>query len=96
MLEGHPTQRIIEDLVRHPERSSYTELGTLFDVLNDLSDYGRNGVLHGTRYVNGSLFAKAAKVHLEPGELFMLVKAAEFDWRKVDPTTGPAAPARHR
>jgi hypothetical protein len=86
MLEGHPTQRIIEDLVRHPERSSYTELGTLFDVLNDLTDYGRNGVLRGTRYVNGSLFTKAAKVHLKPGELAMLVEAAQFDWRKVDPT----------
>jgi hypothetical protein len=86
MLEGHPTQRIVEDLVRHPERSSYTELGTLFDVLNDLTDYGRNGVLRGTRYVNGSLFAKAAKVHLEPSELSMLVEAAQFDWRKVNPT----------
>lgn len=86
MLEGHPTQRIIEDLVHHPERSSYTELGTLFDVLNDMTDYGRHGVLRGTRYVNGSLFAKAAKVHLTQGELFMLVEAAQFDWRKVDPT----------
>lgn len=86
MLEGHPTQRIIEDLVHHPERSSYIDLGALFDVLNDLNDYGRHGVLYGTRYVNGSLFAKAAKVHLKPGELFMLVEAARFDWRKVDPT----------
>ena len=86
MIEGHPTQRIIEDLVRHPERSSFIDLGALFEVLNDLTDEGRNGVLRGTRYVNGSLFAKAAKVHLEPGELAMLVEAARFDWRKVDPT----------
>jgi hypothetical protein len=86
MFEGHPVQRIVEDLVRHPERSSYTELGTLFDVLNDPSDYGRFGVLSGTRYVNGSLFAQPAKVHLQPAELAMLVRAAEFDWRKVDPT----------
>jgi hypothetical protein len=86
MLEGHPTQRIVEDLVHHPERSSYAELGTLFDVLNDLTDYGRHGVLRGTRYVNGSLFAKAAKVHLTQDELLMLVEAAQFDWRKVDPT----------
>lgn len=86
MLEGYPVQRIVEDLVRHPERSSYTELGTLFDVLNDPSDYGRFGVLRGTRYVNGSLFAQPAKVHLDQDELAMLVKAAQFDWRKVDPT----------
>ena len=65
MLEGHPVQRIVEDLIRHPERSSYAELGTLFDVLNDPSDYGRIGVYRGTQYVNGSLFAKPAKVHLE-------------------------------
>lgn len=86
MLEGHPVQRIVEDLVRHPERSSYTELGTLFDVLNDPSDYGRFGVLRGTRYVNGSLFAQPAKVHLDQDELAILVQAAQFDWRKVDPT----------
>jgi hypothetical protein len=86
MLEGHPVQRIVEDLVRHPERSSYTELGTLFDVLNDPSDFGRHGVLQGTQYVNGSLFASPAKVHLDQDDLAMLVKAAEFDWRKVDPT----------
>jgi hypothetical protein len=86
MLEGHPVQRIIEVLVQHPDRSSYTELGSLFDVLNDPSDYGRFGVLQGTRYVNGSLFATPAKVHLDHDDLVMLAKAAEFDWRKVDPT----------
>ncbi len=86
MLEGHPIQRIVEDLIRHPERSSYGELGTLFDVLNDPTDYGRHGVLRGTRYVNGSLFAQAAKVHLDASDLAMLVEAAQFDWRKVDPT----------
>ena len=61
MLEGHPVQRIIEDLIRHPERSSYVELGALFDILNDPDDYGRHGVLQGTRYVNGSLFATACE-----------------------------------
>ena len=86
MLEGHPVQRIVEDLVHHPDRSSYTELGTLFDVLNDSEGYGRHGVYLGAPYVNGSLFAKPAKVHLDQADLAMLVKAAEFDWRKVDPT----------
>ena len=86
MLEGHPVQRIIETLVRHPDRSSYVELGALFDILNDPTDYGRHGLLKGTRYVNGALFAAPAKVHLEADELALLVRAAEFDWRKVDPT----------
>jgi len=86
MIEGHPVQRIIEDLIRHPERSSYVELGALFDVLNDPTDYGRHGVLEGTQYVNGSLFAQPAKVHLQVAELQRLAKAAQFDWRKVDPT----------
>ena len=86
MIEGHPVQRIIEDLIRHPERSSYVELGALFDVLNDPTDYGRQGVLEGTQYVNGSLFAQPAKVHLRAAELQRLAQAAQFDWRKVDPT----------
>ncbi|HET9970333.1 MAG TPA: DNA methyltransferase [Streptosporangiaceae bacterium] len=86
MLGGHPVQRIIEDLIRHPERSSYVELGALFEVLNDPDDYGRHGVLEGTQYVNGSLFAQPAKVHLQAAELRRLAQAAQFDWRKVDPT----------
>jgi MmeI, DNA-methyltransferase domain/MmeI, N-terminal domain/MmeI, helicase spacer domain len=85
MLEGHPLQRIVKDLVHHPKRSSYTDLGALFDVLNDPTDYGRNGVLHGTRYVNGSLFSHAAKVHLDPSELAVLVEAAHSSWGKVNP-----------
>jgi hypothetical protein len=86
MLGGHPVQRIVEDLIRHPERSSYVELGALFDILNDPDDYGRHGVLQGTRYVNGSLFKTPAKVYLDQDDLAMLRRAAEFDWRKVDPT----------
>jgi hypothetical protein len=85
MLEGHPLQRIVEDLVHHPKRSSYVDLGALFDVLNDPTDFGRNGVLRGTRYVNGSLFSRAAKVHLDPNELAVLVEAAHSGWGKVDP-----------
>lgn len=86
MLEHKPVERIIGDLIVHPERSSYTELGTLFDVLNDPDDYGRQGVLSGTRYVNGELFARPAKVHLLPAELESLRRAVEFDWRLIDPT----------
>jgi hypothetical protein len=84
MLEGHPLQRIVEDLVHHPKRSSYTDLGALFDVLNNPTDHGRNGVLRGTRYVNGSMFSHAAKVHLDPRELAVLVEA-HSSWGNIDP-----------
>lgn len=86
MLSGHPVQRIIEKLIGDPNTSSYAEFGALFDVLNDPGDYGRKGVLAGTTYVNGTLFEKAARVHLEADELVLLRTAAEFDWRDVDPT----------
>jgi len=43
-------------------------------------------VLRGTRYVNGELFAQPAEVNLNPGELALIARAAEHDWRKVDPT----------
>lgn len=86
MLEGRPVEQIVGNLARHPERSSYTELGTLFDVLNQPNNYGRHGVLIGASYVNGSLSAQPAKVHLESGEWAMLVEAARFDWGEVNPT----------
>ena len=86
MLRGHPTQQLIETLLRHQEWSSYMLLGGLFDVLNDRADYGRIGPLAGTEYVNGDLFAHPAKVHLQPHELERLSQAAQYDWRNVDPT----------
>lgn len=86
MLGGHPVQRIIERLIGDPTTSSYAELGALFDVLGQDNDYGRRGILEGTVYVNGSLFERPARVHLEPDELALLRAAAEFDWRGVDPT----------
>lgn len=87
MLGGHhPTQHLIELLLRHQDWSSYMVLGGLFDVLNDPSSYGRHGLLAGTRYVNGELFARPAKVHLQADELELLRRAAHYDWRNVDPT----------
>jgi hypothetical protein len=86
MLQGHPVQRIVEELSRSPEESSYHLLGNLFEVLNDHDDAGRRGRYSGTRYVNGELFARPAKVHLDPGDLALLRRACRFDWRAVDPT----------
>lgn len=86
MLQGQPVQRIITDLLAHPDRSSYAELGSLFTVLDEREDYGRHGVLAGTTYVNGELFSNPARVHLEPDELGILQDATHFEWRDVDPT----------
>lgn len=86
MLEGHPVQRIVDTLLANPELTSRALLGNLFDVLNDVDDYGRVGVLAGTRYVNGSLFERPAKVTLVREELLLLREAARFDWKNVDPT----------
>lgn len=86
MLDGYPLQSIVEQLQRDPTRSSFNDLGGLYDVLNQKGNHNRRGVLAGTRYVNGDLFARPAKVHLDPPELQLLARACEFDWRKVNPT----------
>ncbi len=86
MLDNYPLQTIVNVLRRDQTRSSYAELGALYEVLNQRSNRNRHGALKGTRYVNGELFARPAKLHLEPAELDLIARAAEFDWRKVNPT----------
>jgi len=86
MIDGYPLQNIVEVLRRDPSRSSAAEIGMLFRVLNQKGHHNRQGLLAGTRYVNGELFAKPAEVGLNQDELALIAKAAEHDWRKVDPT----------
>ncbi|WP_299169388.1 DNA methyltransferase [uncultured Arthrobacter sp.] len=86
MIEGYPLQKIVKGLIAAPGRNSAAELGYLFNVLNQKGNHNRTGDLAGTRYVNGDLFAKPASVSLNRDELVMLDNAAQFDWRKVDPT----------
>lgn len=86
MLDGYPLQNIVRTLRQDPTRSSAAEIGLFFRVLNQKGDHNRQGVLKGTRYVNGELFAQPAEVSLNQDELAMLATAAEHDWRKVDPT----------
>lgn len=86
MLDGHPSQHLIEELIRQPYWTSYVMLGGLFDSLADPEDYGRQGVLAGTRHVNGQLFAQPAKVSLDRDELELLLDAGKYDWRNVEPT----------
>ncbi|MEU2713898.1 DNA methyltransferase [Streptomyces sp. NPDC007205] len=86
LLDGKPVQKIVNELSRNPERSSLELFGTLFEVLNDPEDYNRKGIYSGTRYVNGQLFAKPAKLHIEPEELSLVREASSYHWRSVDPT----------
>lgn len=87
MIEGRPTERTLQFLVNQADVwSSYLMLGGLFTALNDADDHGRHGVLKGTRYVNGDLFAKPALVHLTKDEAAELLRIAEYNWRRVDPT----------
>lgn len=86
MLEGFPLQNLVEVLRKDPTRSSATELGYLFRLLNQKGNHNRKGLFAGTKYVNGDLFRDPAEVHLEPAELTLLADAAAHDWRKVNPT----------
>jgi len=86
MLDGYPLQNIVHTLRQDPTRSSAAEIGMFFRVLNQKGDHNRQGVLTGTRYVNGELFAQPAEVNLNQDELALIATAAEHDWRKVDPT----------
>ena len=86
MLDGYPLQTIVKRLLSEQDPNSAKEIGFLFRVLNQKGDQHRKGELHGTRYVNGSLFLEPAEVDLTVDELRMLSQAAEFDWRQVDPT----------
>ena len=86
MLDGYPLHKIVHTLQQDPTRSSAAEIGMFFRVLNQKGDHNRTGVLKGTRYVNGELFAQPAEVGLSQDELTLITKAAEHDWRKVDPT----------
>ena len=86
MLDGHPLQKTVNLLQRDTTRTPAAELGLLFRVLNQKGSHNRNGLLAGTRYVNGDLFKNPSAVDLNRAELDALAKAAEYDWRKVNPT----------
>lgn len=87
MIEGYPTDQILHLLETQGDTwSSYLMFGGLFSALNDRDDHGRQGVLRGTRYVNGDLFARPALVHLLRDEIIALRDTSRLDWRRVDPT----------
>jgi hypothetical protein len=86
MLDGYPLQSTILELLASAQPDSARDIGYLFELLNQKGDHNRQGRYEGTRYVNGELFARPAKVLMTKPELEHLKKASEFDWRAVDPT----------
>jgi len=86
MLDGYPLQATILELLASPQPDSARDIGYLFELLNQKGNHNRQGRYAGTRYVNGELFARPAKVLMTKPELEHLKKASEFDWRAVDPT----------
>lgn len=86
MLDGYPLQATILELLASSQPDSARDIGYLFELLNQKGNHNRQGRYAGTRYVNGELFARPAKVLMTKPELEHLKQAAEFDWRAVDPT----------
>lgn len=86
MLQGWPLENTVKNLLDNSTRSPAAEIGHLFRLLNQRGDHNRRGVLSGTTYVNGDLFANPAAVDLSRDELLMLLEASRSDWSKVNPT----------
>ncbi|MEW2484474.1 DNA methyltransferase [Mycobacterium sp. NPDC049093] len=85
LLTGAPFQHTVDKLRGRAEESAQT-LGFLFKVLNQKGSQHRKGILAGTRYVNGQLFADPAYVELTEDELAALYAATTYNWSKVEPT----------
>ncbi|HEX5927190.1 MAG TPA: DNA methyltransferase [Baekduia sp.] len=84
-LEGYLFTQLIDDLIADPRRSSADDIGQLFEWLNRPGERPAGGLYSNTRYVNGGLFERPSRVHLDADELRALRLAAEYDWRKVEP-----------
>lgn len=84
-LEGHLFTRLVDDLLASPQRSSADDLGALFEWLNRPGPRPVGGLYSDTRYVNGGLFQRPARVHLDKQELIVLRLACESNWLKVEP-----------
>ena len=88
LLPGRPVQRIVGGLLvdASGHRSSAAELGHLFTLLATEDVRNQGGVYSQTRYVNGGLFERQARIHLLHGELELLAQIAGYDWGEVEPT----------
>ncbi|MBK8294287.1 MAG: class I SAM-dependent DNA methyltransferase [Solirubrobacterales bacterium] len=78
--------RILQGLVDNPDRSSADDVGGLFEQLNNsAAERPKHGMYANVPYVNGSLFAAPTHLHLEPEELKLTRRMAEFDWSLIKP-----------
>lgn len=78
--------RILDGLIRDPERASEDEIGGLFEKLNDPSkERPAHGMYKGVPYANGSLFSEPSRLHLKSDELARLRKMCDFDWSLISP-----------
>lgn len=85
LLDGSPFKKTVAQAAKTPEESAQ-KLGFLFRVLNQKGNQHRKGILAGTRFVNGQLFADPAEIELNHDELALLAEASGYDWGKVEPT----------
>lgn len=86
MLPSHVFTRVVQELAADTSRSSADDLGRLFEILATKGPRPEHGIYEGLPYANGSLFDRPARVHLEPDEVELLVRAAaDFNWAKVEP-----------
>ena len=86
MLTEWPFEKSVDQLLHESNPSSAQTLGFLFRILNQKGHHNRQGILAGTTYVNGDLFAEPAEVNLNRDELLLLREAISFNWGQVDPT----------
>jgi len=85
MLPGHLFTRVVEGLLRDPDRSSTDDIGQLFRYLDEKEARPTQGLYAGVPYADGELFRKPAGVHLELPELKLLREACESPWHRVEP-----------
>ena len=86
-IPGQGFTRVVDELIRNPQRSSADDLGRLFELLNDPSPKRpEHGIYEGVPYVNGSLFTEPSRLDLEPEELKLLREVAASNWRRVQPS----------
>ena len=85
-IPEHRFTVILDDLIADPRRSSADDLHRLFEWLNTTGDRPSAGMYEGVPYANGGLFERPASVYLDTIELRLLRKAAQFDWKRVEPS----------
>jgi hypothetical protein len=86
LLPNNVLSRVVEGLIKDPNRSSADDLGQLFRYLAEPEPRPAKGSLYeGTPFANGGLFEHPAQVHLTVEELKTLRDTCNLDWHQVEP-----------